>query len=108
MTSLKGLYSCLPQDPISTWNMMTNSIMSGDISGAIAHFSVVTADDCQQTILSLGTNVISDINEIGPLTPVSINDTTAEYYFEQTVNGQVLLFPVEFVKENGVWKILQF
>jgi len=40
--------------------------------------------------------------------PVFISNDTAQYYFEQTVNGILLLFPVEFVKENGVWKIQEF
>jgi hypothetical protein len=50
----------------------------------------------------------SDINAIGPLTPVYIENDLAEYYFEQTIEGQLLLFPVEFVKENGAWKIVEF
>jgi alpha-tubulin suppressor-like RCC1 family protein len=102
------LYACPPPDPISIWKMMTNSVMSGDIPGAMTHFSVVTKNDYQQAILSLGTGAISDIGQIGTLTPVYIKNDKAEYYFEQTVNGQLLLFPVEFVKENGVWKILEF
>mgnify|MGYP002389654390 CR=1 FL=1 len=35
----------------------------------------------------------------------------AQYYFEEKdtiIPGQTLTFPVEFVKENGVWKILEF
>ena len=45
---------------------------------------------------------------IGPLTPVFIENDTAQYYFEQTIEGEVFLFPVEFVKENGTWKVLEF
>ena len=55
-----------------------------------------------------GTSSISDITQIGPITPVFIKSDTAEYYFEQTIDGHLLLFPIEFVKENGVWKILEF
>ena len=46
--------------------------------------------------------------QIGTLSLVFIENDAAEYYFEQTGNGQLLLFPVEFVVENGVWKILEF
>jgi kynurenine formamidase len=42
------------------------------------------------------------------LTPSFINGDEAEYYFQQTINGRVLTFKVEFVKENGVWKIFEF
>ncbi len=40
--------------------------------------------------------------------PVFIRDDSAQFYFEQTDAGQLLLFPVNFGKENGVWKISQF
>jgi hypothetical protein len=40
--------------------------------------------------------------------PVYIYDDKAEYYFTNAVDGQVITFPVDFVKENGVWKILEF
>jgi alpha-tubulin suppressor-like RCC1 family protein len=103
-----ALYALAKDDPTSAWTSMTNHIASGDISGALSYFSSASLDNYQQAFQSLGTDAVSDINQIGPLAPVSINDTTAEYYFEQTVGGQLLLFPVEFVKENGVWKILQF
>jgi len=52
--------------------------------------------------------MISDINDIGPLTPVYIENNLAQYYFEQTIGGQILLFPVQFVNENGTWKIFEF
>jgi hypothetical protein len=48
------------------------------------------------------------MNQIGTLTPVFIENDQAEYYFEQTISGHLFLFPVEFVKENGVWKISEF
>ena len=91
------------------WNSMTTNVAAGDISAAISSFSSVSADGYQQAFLCIGTaKAISDINAIGTLTPVFIEHDTAEYYFEQTIGGQLLLFPVEFVKENGVWKILEF
>jgi alpha-tubulin suppressor-like RCC1 family protein/DNA-binding beta-propeller fold protein YncE len=102
------LYALAKDDPTSAWSSMTNHVASGDITGALSYFSSASADGYGRALQSLGADAISDMNQIGTLTPVSINDTTAEYYFEQTVNGQLLLFPVEFVKENGVWKILQF
>jgi hypothetical protein len=44
---------------------------------------------------------------IDPL-PVAIESYTAQYRFDRVVFGQVIRFPVEFVKENGVWKTMGF
>jgi hypothetical protein len=37
-----------------------------------------------------------------------IYSDTAQYYFHQTMSGQSLTFTVDFITENGVWKILEF
>jgi len=42
------------------------------------------------------------------LIPIYIENATAQYRFEQTFGGRILSFPVDFVKENGVWKIAEF
>ena len=93
----------------AVWNSMTARIAAGDITGAISYFSAASADDYRQSFLSIGTSsIISDISQIGTLTPDYIQDDKAGYYFEQVIDGQTITFPVEFVKENGVWKILEF
>ncbi|MGO8838403.1 MAG: hypothetical protein ACLQAH_05470 [Limisphaerales bacterium] len=103
------LFSYAQEDPTPAWNSMSNYILAGDIVGAVSNFSSETADGFRQLFQSIGTSdVVSDIGQIGALTPVFIRNDTAEYYFEQTIGGHLLLFRVEFVKENGVWKILEF
>ena len=93
----------------AVWNSMTARVAAGDISGSAQYFSSLSADDYQQAFLCIGTTkLISDMNQIGTLTPVFIENDQAEYYFEQTISGHLFLFPVEFVKENGVWKISEF
>ena len=42
------------------------------------------------------------------LTAATIEAETAQYYFEDLIGGETITFPVEFVKENGIWKILEF
>jgi hypothetical protein len=32
----------------------------------------------------------------------------AQYYFESIVQGHTLMFPIEFVKEFGQWKIVEY
>jgi len=93
----------------SVWNSMTNNLVSGDIEGALTFFSVAAQDDYRQTFLSVGSaNAASAVSQIGALTPVYVNDFKAEYYFTNTIAGQIITFPVEFDNENGVWKILEF
>lgn len=88
---------------------MMVSIIVGNISGAVSCFSITSADDYEQGLLSSGlARTISALEEIGPLTPVYIENDAAEYCFDQTIDNQTVTFPVEFVKENGLWKILEF
>jgi hypothetical protein len=39
---------------------------------------------------------------------LATGNPTAQYYFEQVIAGQAITFPVEFTKENGIWKIFEF
>jgi len=95
--------------PLQTWNNMVAHITSGDIPGAITCFSSVSADGYRSAYCSIGIDdLTSDINAIGTLSPVYIRNDTAEYCFYQTIDGHQLLFPVDFVKENGTWKISEF
>ena len=103
------LYSLAADDPTPVWANMTAHVASGDFSGAMPYFSSLSAAKYQQAFLSAGiATTISAINQIGTLTPVYIQSDKAEYYFQQVISGQTITFPVEFVKENGVWKILEF
>jgi hypothetical protein len=103
------LYGFPSDDPTPAWNSMTNRIAAGDVSGAVSSFCSDTADSYQQAFSNIGTNdLASDISQIGALTPVFIRNDAAEYYFEKDIEGHTILFPVEFMKENGVWKIISF
>jgi len=103
------LYSFAADDPTPAWTNMLANIASGDVNDALTNFSVVSIDDYRQTFFSVGiTNALSTINQIGTLVPVYIKNDMAEYYFSQTINGQTMSFPIEFDKENGMWKIISF
>ena len=102
-------FSIASEDPTQIWATMTAHLAKGDISGAISCFSAASADDYHQTFLAGGSSkVISTINAIGPMTPVLINNSLAEYYFTSIVAGQTITFSVHFDKENGNWIILSF
>ena len=32
----------------------------------------------------------------------------AQYVFDQMIQGFTISFPIKFVKENGVWKIVEY
>ena len=94
---------------LAVWNGMKSCVANGNISGAAQCFSSKTADDYLGDYLAVGTaNLISTLNQSGSLTPLSIENDLAEYSFNQTVGGETITFPVEFIKENGVWKIFEF
>jgi alpha-tubulin suppressor-like RCC1 family protein/sugar lactone lactonase YvrE len=103
------LFAGTADDPMPVWNSMTNRIAAGDISGAIGNFCSDTADGYRQAFFTIGTSgLVSDLGQIGALTPVFIKTDSAEYYFEKNIEGHAVLFTVEFVKENGQWKIYSF
>ena len=104
-----ALYGVVQNDPTPVWNGMINRVAAGDISGAALSFCGDSADNYRQAFLNIGTNdLASDMSQIGTLTPVFIKDDSAEYYFEKTIEGHPILFTVEFMKENGAWKIVSF
>ena len=43
-----------------------------------------------------------------PVLPVFIENGRAQYYFQQLIDGVTITFPIDFVKENGVWKIMEY
>ena len=96
-----------PADP---WDAMkTELVNNGDIAAAISHFSGLSAADYRQAYVSVGiADLSAAISPIGTLTPAVIGNDTAQYYFEQPIDGQTITFPVKFIRENGVWKILEF
>ena len=103
------LYQLTRDDPTPPWTNLTARVASGDISSGVSSFSMASTDDYRDMFISIGTNdVASAVGQIGALTPVYIHNNKAEYYFTNAINGQIVTFPVEFVKENGAWKILEF
>jgi hypothetical protein len=100
----------LPLDnPEAVWKSMKARLVVGDISGAISYFSIASKDKYQRSFLSLPkAKLISDAKNMGTITPVSIESDRAQYYFENVVGGQKITFPIEFVKENREWKILEY
>ena len=100
----------LPLDnPEAVWKNMKARLAAGDIPGALSYFSIASKDQYRETFLSLSkAELISDAKNIGTIKPVSIESDKAQYYFENVVDGHKITFPIEFAKENGQWKILEY
>ncbi len=86
---------------------MKAALLSGNLQEAARHFSSQSADQYFRTFTSMGSTLISaTMNKT--LTVATIEAETAQYYFDDVIGGVTVTFPVEFVKENGIWKILEF
>ncbi len=93
--------------PDAIWNQMKTSLLAGNIAQALGHYSIDSVEGYRRSFTSAGATVLSSIMD-KTLTAVAIDGATAQYYFEDVIEGTTFTFPVEFVKENGVWKILEF
>jgi hypothetical protein len=101
----------LPCDaPDAVWSSMRQQLMAGNIPAAISYFAKNSAETYRQNFLLVGSASIASMASQMPssLIPIYIENATAQYRFEQTLGGRVLSFPVDFVKENGSWKVAGF
>lgn len=100
----------LPSDnPERVWNDMKARLKAGDVPGAIAHFSITSKDKYQEAFLSLSkAELLSAVEGLATIKPATIENDRAQYYFESVIEGQKITFPIEFVKELGQWKIMEY
>ena len=97
------------ENPEAVWSKMKARLAAGDVSGAISHFSIASKDKYQQAFLSLSKEELhSAVKNMDTIKPVSIENDKAQYYFESVIEGQKITFPIEFVKESGQWKIMEY
>ena len=95
--------------PESVWNTMKSCLTTNNIQGAVSCFSVASKEDYQQAFSSLSkAELASYVKDLGIIKKVYIKDDKAQYYFEKEISGKTITFPVDFDKEDGVWKIMEF
>ncbi len=88
---------------------MTNSLLTGNITAAVSCFSSVSADNYRQSLLGIGSaDLTFAISQMSAISPSDLESMTAEYYFTSTIAGQTLTFPITFIRENGMWKIMEY
>jgi hypothetical protein len=104
------LLATLPLDDATpVWNSMKQTLLAGDVNGVSQYFSTSSTDKYRQAFLSMGQTTLSTIiSQIPALSLVEIESNTAEYRFDKTIQGVIITFPVDFIKENGIWKISSF
>lgn len=100
----------LPSDnPETVWKHMIARLKADDVKGAMSDFGVASKDKYQEAYQSLSkSELLSTIKDMEKITPASIEGDQAQYYFESVVQGQTITFPVEFDKEDGQWKIMEY
>jgi len=72
-----------------------------------SNFSLASREAYRLSFTAIGNTAISSVMD-KTLTSAVITGDSAQYYFEDIIAGETITFPVELVKENGVWKILDF
>ncbi len=100
----------LPLDtPLDVWNAMKARLLAGEIPEAIPYYSTSSAEKYRQAYLSIGTtDLIPMIQAIPPISAVAIWSESAQYRFDKSIQAQTITFPIEFMKENGIWRILEY
>jgi hypothetical protein len=100
----------LPLDnPEAVWKHMITLLKAGDVQGAVSDFSIASKDRYQKSYQTLPREeLLSTVKDMETIKPVYIESERAEYYFESVVAGKTITFPVEFDKEFGQWKIMEF
>jgi hypothetical protein len=95
--------------PEIVWKKMKDRFMAGEIEEGLSYFSTLSIEGYRRGFFSLGrTAVIEMFSRIPPVQPVFVDGDSAQFRFDEMVDGAVITFPIQFIKENGVWKVLEF
>jgi len=85
---------------------MNQRILAGDIEGASSFYASFLAENIRQSFFMQGTNSLIVATLLEPkIIPFFIGRDEAKYGFDEDVPEGTPKGAVEFVKENGVWKI---
>lgn len=81
-------------DPTPAWSSMKQHLLAGDIDGAIPYFSVLSVEKYRQAFHAIGaTDLQAIISQIPTTSAVTIESDTAQYRFDQVVQGVTITFP---------------
>lgn len=98
-------------DPVPVWSSMMQQVTSANpnMAAVISCFSSLSADKYRSVFVSMDpSDLVADMGQVGTISPVVIGPDDAQYRFDQVIDGTTITFPIEFIKENGIWKIDEF
>jgi len=95
------------EGPQVVWDNMRQQLGLGNVDNALAHFSSATVERYRKTFLMIGINSVASV-PLPPITAAVIDSESAQFWFDQVADSATITFPVEFIKENGIWKILEY
>jgi hypothetical protein len=100
----------LPSDnPEAVWKHYVSKLEAGDIEEAISDIGSISQDKYRQAFQDMPKSEINAMaKDMKNIKPVFIEEDHAQYHFEGEVQGQTLTFPVEFYREVGKWKIMEY
>jgi hypothetical protein len=100
----------LPSDnPEAMWKDLMAKMKAGDVEGAVSHFCASAQNNYRQTFNSLSKEELRSMcKDMENINAVTIERDHAQYHFESVMDGHTLTFPVEFYRELGQWKVLEY
>jgi len=100
----------LPSDnPEAVWKDYMARLKAGDINGALSLFSFTSKDKYREVLLALSKEERgSMVKDMEKLKPINIEGDHAQYRFDSVIQGTTITFPVEFNREFGQWKIVEY
>jgi hypothetical protein len=83
--------------------------LSGDIEGALQYFHSQSRERDRRVFRGLSPAQLQlSTSQIPGLSPVLIQNHDAHYSFVRQIRGATITFPVDFGKENGLWRVIMF
>lgn len=100
----------LPLDnPEAIWLQMDDALKTGNLAKVNSFFSIAAVDNYSKAFRGASKAELARMaDDIRSIKPVFLMANRAQYYIETMIHGVKAGFPIEFVKENGQWKILEF
>jgi len=103
------LYQLTRDDPTPPWTNLTAKVAGGDVLARFPACPSPRLNNYRQAFLDIGTNdLASAINQIGTLSPVYILDDKSEFDFTNTIDGQIITFPVKLLKRTAYGRFWNF
>lgn len=100
----------LPLDnPEAMWKHLIDELKAGDAQGALSCFSFASTDKYREAFLAMSKDDLRSMaKDMEKIKPASIETDQAQYYFEKVIEGKTITFPVQFDREFGQWKVIEY